>query len=288
MKKFISVILAAMFVLSLAACGAKPAAPAAPAAPVTYVELKEDLGAEEYGVGFRKGDIAFGLEVQKQLDSMIADGKAAEISNKWFGKDVAVANAAFPRAIEEVEGDTSLEYILDKGELILGLDETFPPMGYRDANGDIVGFDIDLATEVCARLGIKLKLQPIDWNAKEMELSTKSIDCIWNGMSITDERVENMNISKPYIANRQVVVTANDSGIATKADLNGKKVATQAGSAALDAINAEAEAAGNAEAFGKVTEYASFDDAWLDLKAGTVDALVIDEVYIRYVMENDK
>ena len=161
-------------------------------------------------------------------------------------------------------------------------------MGYRDANGDIVGFDIDLATEVCARLGIKLKLQPIDWNSKEMELSTKSIDCIWNGMSITDERVENMNISKPYIANRQVIVTANDSGIAVKADLNGKKVATQAGSAALEAINAEAEAAGSADAFGKVTEYASFDDAWLDLKAGTVDALVIDEVYIRYVMENDK
>ncbi len=282
MKRILTLVLAVLLTASLlVSCqGAKTAK--------DFTIIEENFGEEFYGIGFRKGDNALTLKVQETIDAMIADGKFAEISNKWFGKDVAVANAAFPRAIEEVEGDTSLEYILDKGELILGLDETFPPMGYRDANGDIVGFDIDLATEVCARLGIKLKLQPIDWNAKEMELSTKSIDCIWNGMSITDERVENMNISKPYIANRQVVVTANDSGIAVKADLNGKKVATQAGSAALDAINAEAEAAGNAEAFGKVTEYASFDDAWLDLKAGTVDALVIDEVYIRYVMENDK
>ena len=282
MKRILTLVLAVLLTASLlVSCqGAKTAK--------DFTIIEENFGEEFYGIGFRKGDNALTLKVQETLDAMIADGIFAEISNKWFGKDVAVANAAFPRAIEEVEGDTSLEYILDKGELILGLDETFPPMGYRDANGDIVGFDIDLATEVCARLGIKLKLQPIDWNAKEMELSTKSIDCIWNGMSITDERVENMNISKPYIANRQVVVTANDSGIAVKADLNGKKVATQAGSAALDAINAEAEAAGNAEAFGKVTEYASFDDAWLDLKAGTVDALVIDEVYIRYVMENDK
>lgn len=282
MKRILTLVLAVLLTASLlVSCqGAKTAK--------DFTIIEENFGEEFYGIGFRKGDNALTLAIQETLDAMIADGKFAEISNKWFGKDVAVANAAFPRAIEEVEGDTSLDYILDKGELILGLDETFPPMGYRDANGDIVGFDIDLATEVCARLGIKLKLQPIDWNSKEMELSTKSIDCIWNGMSITDERVENMNISKPYIANRQVIVTANDSGIAVKADLNGKKVATQAGSAALEAINAEAEAAGSADAFGKVTEYASFDDAWLDLKAGTVDALVIDEVYIRYVMENDK
>lgn len=282
MKRILTLVLAVLLTASLlVSCqGAKTAK--------DFTIIEENFGEEFYGIGFRKGDNALTLAIQETLDAMIADGKFAEISNKWFGKDVAVANAAFPRAIEEVEGDTSLEYILNKGELILGLDETFPPMGYRDANGDIVGFDIDLATEVCARLGIKLKLQPIDWNSKEMELSTKSIDCIWNGMSITDERVENMNISKPYIANRQVIVTANDSGIAVKADLNGKKVATQAGSAALEAINAEAEAAGSADAFGKVTEYASFDDAWLDLKAGTVDALVIDEVYIRYVMENDK
>ncbi len=93
-----------------------------------------------------------------------------------------------------------------------------------------------------------------------------------------------MNISKPYIANRQVIAVAADSGIKSKADLAGKIVATQSGSAALDAINAATDVVST---FSKVAEYASFDDAYLDLKAGSVDALVIDEVYIRYVIEKD-
>ena len=84
----------------------------------------------------------------------------------------------------EGDSDTSLAYIQDKGTLVLGLDDSFPPMGYRDENNEIVGYDIDLATEVCKRLGVELKLQPIDWTAKENELNTKKIDCIWNGMSI--------------------------------------------------------------------------------------------------------
>jgi polar amino acid transport system substrate-binding protein len=156
-------------------------------------------------------------------------------------------------------------------------------MGFRDAAGEIVGFDIDLAKEVCTRLGVELVLQPIEWAAKELELSSKSIDCIWNGMSITEERTAAMNISKPYIANRQVITVAADSGITGKAELAGKIVATQSGSAALDAINAAADLA----ATFTIQEYAKYDDAYLDLKAGSVDALVIDEVYIRYVLEKD-
>ena len=128
---------------------------------------------------------------------MTADGKAGEIAKKWFGSDVMLRDPEYPRELNEEKGDASLQYILDKGELILGLDETFPPMGYRDANGDIIGFDIDLATEVCSRLGVKLKLQPINWDSKEMELNGKTIDCIWNGMSITDERINGMDLSTP-------------------------------------------------------------------------------------------
>jgi len=279
LSRVLCVILAAVLICaSFAGCSASKK---------EFIIIEENFGEEYYGIGFRRDDNALTLKVQEIIDAMIADGKFAEISNKWFGKDVTVANASFPREIADT-GDDSLQYVLDKGTLILGLDETFPPMGFRDEKGDIVGFDIDLAKEVCARLNVELVLQPIDWSAKEMELSTKSIDCIWNGMSITDERVESMNISKPYIANRQVIVVAEDSGIAAKADLAGKKTATQAGSAALEAILAEAALTPDvANPFGEIVEYASYDDAWLDLKAGSVDALVIDEVYIRYVMEND-
>ena len=98
--------------------------------------------------------------------------------------------------------DESLAKIKEKGTLILGLDDSFPPMGFRDENNEIVGFDIDLAKEVASRLGVELKLQPIDWAAKEMELSSGNIDCIWNGMSDTPERQESMAMSKDYLNNK--------------------------------------------------------------------------------------
>ncbi|HPT84694.1 MAG TPA: amino acid ABC transporter substrate-binding protein [Bacillota bacterium] len=173
-------------------------------------------------------------------------------------------------------GDDSLQYIKDKGTLILGLDVGFEPMGFYDDKGEIVGFDIDLAKEVAKRLGVELVLQPISWDAKEMELENKSIDVVWNGMSITPERAEAMNISKPYLANRMIVIVREDSGIKTLADLAGKKVACQAGSSALDAINSKPEIAST---FGElISSYGDNPTAFLDLKSGRIDALVVDEV----------
>mgnify|MGYP000393924704 FL=1 len=107
--------------------------------------------------------------------------------------------------------DNSLQNVLDKGTLVLGLDDSFPPMGFRDENNNIVGFDIDVATEVANRMGVELKLQPIEWSTKEMELNTGSVDCLWNGLSIDDERKQAMDLSEPYMTNRMVLVVLNDS-----------------------------------------------------------------------------
>lgn len=251
-----------------------------------YIVLEENFGSENYAIGFRRDDNALALKVQEILDEMIADGSAGDIAKKWFGSDVMLRDVEYPRTYTAAEGDTSLEYVMNKGELILGLDETFPPMGYRDEAGNIVGFDIDLATELCKRLGVTLKLQPISWSAKEMELNEKKIDCIWNGMSVDAERAENMNLSKPYIANKQIIIVAEGSDIKTKADLAGKKVGAQAGSSAVGAIDADADGATRAS-FAELSEYASNDEAYLDLKAGRIDALVVDEVYGRYMVEQD-
>ena len=95
----------------------------------------------------------------------------------------------------------------DDNTLIVGFDAEFPPYGYQDDNGEYVGFDLDLAAEVCERNGWELVKQPINWDSKEMELNSKSIDCIWNGMTITEERLENMSISVPYMQNKQVMVS---------------------------------------------------------------------------------
>ncbi|MCE2603887.1 transporter substrate-binding domain-containing protein, partial [Pseudomonas aeruginosa] len=100
---------------------------------------------------------------------------------------------------KETADDSSWEYVQEKGELIVGLDDTFAPMGFRDESNNLVGFDIDLATAVCKELGVKVKFQPINWDSKDMELTSKNIDCIWNGMSITPERIEGMSLSNKYL-----------------------------------------------------------------------------------------
>lgn len=174
---------------------------------------------------------------------------------------------------KEASGDQSLQKVLDKGVFVLGLDDSFPPMGYRNEQNEIVGFDIDLAKEVTKRMGVTLKLQPIDWNAKEQELNTGNIDCIWNGFTITEERRQVINFSAPYVDNAQVAVVKGDSTVKTLADLAGKRVGIQAGSSASDAVY------GN-EAFAKslraVIEVKDNLTALMDLEIGGVDAVVLD------------
>ena len=179
----------------------------------------------------------------------------------------------FAQGAKEAQGDNSLQKVLESGKFVLGLDDSFPPMGYRDENNEIVGFDIDLAREVTSRMGVELVLQPIDWNAKEQELNTGNIDCIWNGFTITDERKENMNFTEAYVNNAQVAVVKDESQIKTLNDLKGKSVGLQAGSSAAEAINSnEAFAASLKE----VVEVKDNLTALMDLEIGGVDAVVLD------------
>ena len=120
--------------------------------------------------------------------------------------------------------DDSFVKVQQAGKLVLGLDDAFPPMGFRDEDNNLVGFDIDLAQAVCDELGVKLECQPIDWNSKEQELNTGKIDCIWNGMSINEERKAQMNLSQPYLDNHMALVVRTGEGIASPADMAGKKL----------------------------------------------------------------
>ncbi len=175
------------------------------------------------------------------------------------------------------EGDQSLEKVKSAGELVLGLDDSFPPMGFRNKDNEIVGFDIDLASEVAKRLGVKLRTQPISWDAKEQELNTGKIDCIWNGMSVDSARAAAMNLSSPYLENR-MIFTVKDSSLASLAALSGKKIAVQNGSTAQKLL--EASEAGKA-----ASQIFPFDDnqtALMDLDKGGVDAVFLDEIVARY------
>ena len=156
----------------------------------------------------------------------------------------------------------------------VGFDAEFPPYGYKDESGEYVGFDLDLAAEVCERKGWELVKQPIDWDSKDMELSAGTIDCIWNGFTMNG-REEQYTFSVPYVDNSQVFVVAEDSGIATKADLAGKVVGVQKESSALAALEEE-ENADLMNSFASLNQYADYNTAFMDLEAGAIDALAMD------------
>lgn len=186
-------------------------------------------------------------------------------------------NAGSP---EPADADTSWQEIQDKGYFIVGLDDAFPPMGFRDDKNEIVGFDIDLAKEAAARMGVEVQFQPISWDAKGEELNSGNIDVIWNGFTITEERKKDFLFTKPYIEDRQIIVVRPDSTIATKADLAGKEVGIQAGSSAIEAVMADAATYETIK--DTLREFDSNDMALRDLSGGGLEAVVVDEVVGRY------
>lgn len=179
---------------------------------------------------------------------------------------------------------TSVESPTEKKSFIVGLDDTFAPMGFKDASGEIVGFDVDLAKEVARRNGYEVTFLNVDWDLKETELANGNIDCIWNGYSITEERKQNVLFSDAYMNNSQLIITLNNSGITSKADLAGKVVSVQKNSSAYDAVNSD-------EAFvaslknGELVQFDTNNDCFMDLEAGRSDAIVVDETLARYYIK---
>lgn len=176
--------------------------------------------------------------------------------------------------------DQSWQEIQDKGYFMVGLDDAFPPMGFRDKEDNIVGFDIDLAKEAARRMGVEVKFQAISWDANVEELNSGNIDVIWNGLTITEKRQKQMLFTKPYLQDRQIIVVTPDSDIKGKADLAGKKIGIQAASSAVEAVEADTKT--YAVIKDNLREFDSNDLAMRDLKGGGVDAVVVDEVVGRY------
>lgn len=171
---------------------------------------------------------------------------------------------------------------IEKNGLVLGLDNGFPPMGYVDTEtGDLIGFDLDVAKEVCSRIGIELKLQPIDWDQKTSELNNGSVDCLWNGFSKTPERDKEFLLSMPYMSNNQVILVKTDSDYKKLDDLAGKIVGVQADSSAEDALNENSKFK---DTLKEVVTIGDYTKAILEIQNGTIDAIAIDEVVARFYL----
>lgn len=182
------------------------------------------------------------------------------------------------------DADTSLADLQDRGTMVVGIDDQFPPMGFVGEDGELTGFDVELSKLVAEKLGVEAVIQPIDWSAKEMELNSGNIDVIWNGYTITAARIEQVEFTKPYLNNEQVLVVANDSEYQTKADLAGKIVGAQVESAGLDALKSDAELS---ESVASIPEYDDYLMALLDLGSSRLDAVAIDKILIGYTMSQE-
>ena len=169
--------------------------------------------------------------------------------------------------------------------LIVGFDAEYPPYGYMDEDGEYTGFDLELAQAVCDMEGLEKK--PINWDSKDMELNSGSIDCIWNGFTMNG-REDDYTFSEPYVDNSQVIVVAEDSGIEKLTDLAGKTVGVQAASAALDLLQSEEDGGQKelADTFGALNEFADYNTAFTELQAGALDALAIDIGVAKYQLNS--
>ncbi len=174
----------------------------------------------------------------------------------------------------EAEGETKVE----GGTLIVGFDQDFPPMGFMGDDGEYTGFDLELAQEAAKRLGLEYKPQPIAWDAKDMELESGNIDCIWNGFTMTG-REDGYTWSEPYMENSQVFVVAGDSGIKSQADLAGKVVECQVDSSAEAALK---EVPDLTATFAQLLTTGDYNTAFMDLEQGAVDAIAMDVVVAGY------
>lgn len=171
----------------------------------------------------------------------------------------------------------------DDSTFIVGFDAEYPPYGYMDENGDYTGFDLELAEEVCKLKGWTLKKQPISWDSKDNELNSGSIDCIWNGFTING-REDEYEWSVPYVDNSQVIVVKKNSGITSFADLKGKTVGVQGASAALDVLTGNQKEL--SDTFKKLMEFADYNTAFVELEAGSIDALAMDIGVAQYQIDS--
>ena len=198
----------------------------------------------------------------------------------------AATEAATDVATTEAAGDTATAaegtVKTPSGKFTVGFDQEFPPMGFVGDDGQFTGFDLDLAKEVASRLGLEFVPQPINWDAKDMELDSGNIDCIWNGFTMQG-REDDYTWVGPYMANNQVFVVTADSDIASKADLAGKAVEVQKDSSGLAALQGDAELSAS---FGSMTEVADYNTALMDLESGACDAVCMDSIVAGYQIKS--
>ncbi len=212
------------------------------------------------------------MRFKKLLAFALAAVMAMAVLTACGGTNTATTTDTSESSESTGASDSDWQYILDKGEMVIGI-TLFAPMNYYE-DGVLTGFETEFAEAVCEKLGVTPVFQEIDWDSKEIELNSKNIDCIWNGLTITDERKENMSITEPYMNNRQVMVTKAENVEKYAAGVEGADAVAEAGSTGYELLESD-EFFANANS---VTDVDSQAKALMDVAAGTSDVAVVDYV----------
>lgn len=265
MKKILALILAVALVFSFAACTKDGEKDSADDAATSYdgLGIAMELTSEEYGIGFRKGSDLTGV-VNDLIDELKADGTLLKLAEKY-----ELTLAASDPAEEEKATIKDLDEIKAKGKLVIGITD-YEPMNYKDSKGEWTGFDTEFALLICEKLGVEAEFVEIEWDSKFIALESKAIDCIWNGMTISEEVLKNTSCSKAYVKNAQVVVMAKDK-ISDYKDADSMKDLTFA----VESGSAGATAAKD-NGLENITEAGTQTDALLEVQSGACDACIID------------
>ncbi len=268
MKKLLAIMLSAAAVLSMAGCGktnetAENATGEETAAETGKLAIACELTSEEYGIGFRKGS-----DLTETVNGYIAelkeDGTLDELAAKY---ELTIANLEPSETEEAVLED--VEEIKTKGKLVIGITD-YEPMNFKDDNNEWTGFDTEFAQAVCEKLGVEAEFIEIDWDNKFTALESKAIDCIWNGMTISEVVLKNTSCSVAYVKNAQVVVMNADkaSEYTTPESMAELSFAVESGSAGATAATENA--------YANVVEVGTQTDALLEVQSGSCDACIID------------
>lgn len=263
MKKALSLILALILVLSLAACGEKKD-------DSKLIIIDENLGAEEYGIAFRSDDQETCDAMEAAIQQVVASGAYAEIAEKY--PDI-VDNLIF------LQNDAPAVQKIEKSSrtFIMGIDPEYPPFSYLGDDGEYTGFDVEICKAACELLGWDFEVFGVNWDEKLVQLDAGECDCVWSGMTILDSMKEaGYVLSDPYYRNTQVLVVKESGGIASSADLAGKTVAVQLGTSGEALLAEDGDLADLSATFGKLVTCDSFLKCFTELEGGAVDAVLVD------------
>ncbi|MGI6178169.1 MAG: transporter substrate-binding domain-containing protein [Eubacterium sp.] len=297
-RKFAVLLLSAALVLALCACGSSSSGStdssgsdgdssstdgSGSETTAKYRILDENISTEQYAIGFKKGNTELRDAVQAAVYQLLEDGTIDEVAAKYSDYNLDAMLCLDSANATEFDVDSASDDFKNRTQFVVGFDAEYPPYGYKDENGEYTGFDLELAQAVCDIYGWELVKQPIDWDAKDMELNSGAIDCIWNGFTITG-REDDYTWTDPYVDNSIVVLVPYDSDIQTLDDLAGKNVVTQADSSALTALQEDRKDL--ADTFASLEQTADYNTAVLNMDSGMADAVAIDIGVAMYYISN--